>query len=171
MKKERIAMLLAGAGMLAAGLLQPARAAQTGDSMSVNFRGEFVIATSCTISNDHLINVAFGEVVISEVNGSNYSQPVPYTVDCKGAADSTPLNLTMSGTATGFDSAAVATSANGLGIQILANNRPMTLNTPKSTTLAGISSLTLTAVPVKDPAKTLTEGTFSATATLTASYQ
>lgn len=171
MRTERIALLLAAASMLTAGLLQTARAAQTGDSMSVNFRGEFVMVTACTVNNDQVIDVAFGQVGVSKVNGTNYRQPIPYTVDCKGAADSSPLSLTMSGTAAGYDDAAVTTSADGLGIRIEANGQPLTLNAPLETTLGALPSLKLTAVPVQDPIKTLAEGTFSATATLTASYQ
>ncbi|WP_235470133.1 fimbrial protein [Franconibacter pulveris] len=117
MRTERIALLLAAASMLTAGLLQTARAAQTGDSMSVNFRGEFIFATPCTVNNDQVIDVVFGQVGVNKVNGTNYRQTIPYTVDCQGASDSSPLSLTMSGTAAGYDDAAVTTSADGLGIR------------------------------------------------------
>lgn len=171
MRNECIAMLLAGTSILTSALLQTARAEQTGDSMSVNFRGEFILATPCTVNNDQVIDVAFGQVGVNKVNGTNYRQSIPYTVDCKGASDSSPLSLTMSGTAAGYDDAAVTTSADGLGIRIEANGQPLALNAPLETTLGALPSLKLTAVPVQDPVKTLAEGTFSATATLTASYQ
>ncbi|ALB69333.1 fimbrial protein [Cronobacter muytjensii] len=171
MRNECIAMLLAGSSILTSALLQTARAEQTGDTMSVNFRGEFVMATACTINNDQVIDVIFGQVGVNKVNGTNYRQIIPFTVDCQGSTDDSSLSLTMSGTATGYDDAAVTTSADGLGIRIEANGQPLALNTPLETTLGALPSLKLTAVPVQDPVKTLAEGTFSATATLTASYQ
>lgn len=171
MKKEKIVMLMTAGVMLAAGFQLSARAAQTGDSMSVNFQGEFVIATACTVNNDQIIDVTFGEVGVNKVNGNNYKQTIPYTVDCNGIKDSSSLSLTMSGTAESYDDAAISTSADGLGIRIEADGQPMTLNKPLSTTLEALQSLTLTAVPVQDPVKTLTAGTFNAVATLTANYQ
>ncbi|EOL9020294.1 fimbrial protein [Cronobacter dublinensis] len=171
MRTKDIVMLIAGVGMLNVVLLQTASASQTGDNVSVNFKGEFSIVTACTIKNDQIIDVAFGEVGVNKVDGVNYKQTIPYTVDCKGATDNSPLSLMMSGAAANYDDAAVTTSADGLGIRIEANGQPMSLNKPLSTTLGELQSLTLTAVPVKDPIKTLSEGIFSATATLTANYQ
>ncbi|WP_259567510.1 fimbrial protein [Enterobacter sichuanensis] len=146
-------------------------AAQTGDQVIFNFGGTFVVSTPCTISNDEVINIAFGNVGVDRVDGSHYAQPIPYNVDCHGAPDSSPLELTVTGTAESYDDTALVTSADGLGIQIQANGVPMKLNQALSTTLGSIPSLTLTAVPVKDPAKTLKEQPFTATATLTADYQ
>lgn len=147
------------------------RAEQTGDTLNINFEGHFTIATPCTVSDDKVMDISFGNVGVNKVNGTDFSRPIPYTVDCHGAPDSSPVNLKVSGTAVNFDNAAVLTSANGLGIQIQANGQPMKLNESLVTTLGGLQSVTLTAVPVKDPAVTLTEQTFTATATLTADYQ
>lgn len=153
-------------------LLNPVvQAEQTGDQVTYNFSGTFVISTPCTVSNDKVMDIAFGNVGIKRVDGVSYTQPIPYTVDCHGAPDDSPLNLTITGVATSFDPAAVMTNADGLGIQIQANGTPMQLNKAVSTTLGEVSSLSLTAVPVKDSAKELTEQAFNATATLTAEYQ
>ncbi|EOU9537985.1 fimbrial protein [Cronobacter dublinensis] len=171
MKIKNIVMLTAGFLLLNAGLLKSTSAAQTGDNVGVNFQGEFTLISACTIKNDQIIDVVFGEVGVNKVDGTNYKQIIPYTVDCKGATDTSPLSLMMSGTAENYDEAAVATSADGLGIRIEANGQPMPLNKPLNTTLGALQSLTLTAVPVSDPVKTLSEGLFSATATLTANYQ
>lgn len=171
MRTKYIVMLIAVFVMLNAGLLKPAGATQSGDNVSVNFQGEFTMATACTIKNDQVIDVAFGEVGVNKVDGTNYKQIIPYTVDCQGATDNSPLSLMMSGAAENYDEAAVTTSADGLGIRIEANGQPMPLNKPLNTTLGDLQSLTLTAVPVRDPVKTLSEGIFSATATLTANYQ
>ncbi|EOC1567568.1 fimbrial protein [Cronobacter dublinensis] len=157
--------------ILTTGLLHLAYAEQTGDNLSVTFQGTFIISTACTINNDQVIDVNFGNVGVNKVDGINYKQTIPYSIYCKGANDNSPVDLMMSGTAVSFDDAAVKTSVSGLGIQIQLNGQPMQLNKPFPTTLAAIQSLTLSGVPVKEAATVLTEQPFTAIATLTANYQ
>lgn len=157
--------------LLMAGVQLPASATQTGDSVVFNLHGIFQISSPCTVSNDQVMDIAFGNVGVNKVDGINYAKTIPYTVECHGAKDNAPLTLMVSGTAESFDSAAVTTSADGLGIQIQASGQPMKLNEPLSTTLSAVQSLELKAVPVKDPSKELSAQPFTATATLTASYQ
>lgn len=147
------------------------RAEQTGDSMIVNFQGKFILSTPCKINNDRVIDVTFGNVGVDKVNGTDYMQVIPYTVECNGVSDNSSLYLTMNGAATSFDGAAVASSADGLGIQIQANGQPLELNKPLNTTLGALASLKLTAVPVKEPTKILTAQPFTAVATLAVTYQ
>lgn len=152
-------------------LVSVAQAEQTGDSVTFDFQGRFLINTPCKVNNDQIMDITFGNVGVKKVDGVNFMQTIPYTVDCQGAQDSTLINLTVSGTATTYDDAALTTSAEGLGIEIQANGQAMKLNQPLKTTLSGLRTLILKAVPVKDPTKELTAQTFSATATLTAEYQ
>ena len=63
----------------------------------------------------------------------------------------------------------VASSVSGLGIKILRNGVPFTLNTPLLINPA--SPPVLEAVPIKSAASTLSPGSFSASATLLAYYQ
>ncbi|MGL4429830.1 MAG: fimbrial protein [Silvania sp.] len=163
--------LLKVSGLLALAFVPGLQAVQTGDVVTYNFTGTFVVSTPCTINNDQVMTIPFGNVGVKKVNGVDYMQPIPYTVDCHGAPDNSPLNLMVSGVATSYDNAAVPTSAEGLGIRIEANGQPMPLNKALSTTLGSVSLMTLTAVPVKDPSKELTEQPFTAVATLTAEYQ
>lgn len=146
-------------------------AAQTGDSESVEFHGRFIFSAPCTVSNDKIINVQFSNVGVNKVDGVNYLQPIPFTVECNGASTGASVKLTVVGTASDFDFAAVKTNADGLSIRIQADGQPVTLNEPILTTLDRVPSLVLTAVPVKDPAKTLSAQMFTATATLMAEYQ
>ena len=164
---KRIFHIVTLSGLLLTGMPQ---AAQVGDQMSVNFKGTFIITTPCTVSGDEVIDVSFGSISVGKVNGIDNKQDIPYTVDCHGAPDDSALNIQVSGVAEIFDDAAVTTSADGLGIQIQANGVPMKLNQPLKTTLGGLQSLVLSAVPVKDPNKVLSEQTFTAVATLTADY-
>ena len=144
---KRILHIVTLSGLLLTGT---PHAAQVGDQMSVNFKGTFIITTPCTVSGDEVIDVSFGSISVGKVNGIDNKQE--------------------SGVAEIFDDAAVTTSADGLGIQIQANGVPMKLNQPLKTTLGGLQSLVLSAVPVKDPNKVLSEQTFTAVATLTADY-
>ncbi|ELY3543081.1 fimbrial protein [Cronobacter turicensis] len=158
-------------GLILSATAQTSLAEQTGDSMNITFQGKYIISTPCTVSNDKVMDISFGNISINGVNGVDHGQPIPYSVDCHGAPDDSPLSLMVTGSVQSFDDAAVVTSADGLGLQIQANGQSMKLNKPLNTTLGALQSLTLMAVPVKDPAKTLTEQPFTATATLTAQYQ
>ncbi|ELY2794286.1 fimbrial protein [Cronobacter dublinensis] len=157
--------------ILATTIVNSSYAEQTGDNVVVNFEGIFIISTTCTVDNDQVIDVNFGDVGVNKVDGNNYKQAIPYSIDCKGANDNSPVDLMMSGTAVSFDNAAVKTSVSGLGIQIQLNGQPMQLNKPFHTTLAAVQSLSMSGVPVKEAATVLTEQPFTATATLTANYQ
>ncbi|HCB2208720.1 TPA: fimbrial protein [Citrobacter farmeri] len=147
------------------------QATQSGDTMDVTFQGHFLLSAPCTISSDDVIEIAFGNVDVNKVDGVNYVQPIPWTIDCHGAPADAALKLKISGTVTPFENTALTTSVTGLGIQILANGQGMKINEPLETTLSEAQSIALTAVPVKDPLTTLTTQAFSAVATLTAEYQ
>jgi type 1 fimbria pilin len=148
-----------------------AMATQTGDSVTYNFTGTFMVSTPCTVNNDQAMDVSFGNVGVNRVDGVAYSKAVPYQVDCHGASDNTAVVLTINGTRTGWDDAAVTSTATGLGIELQLDGKPLPLNQPFSTTLGALPSLTLTAVPVKDPAATLTAEAFTATATILTEMQ
>ncbi|MND56852.1 hypothetical protein D3C80_479690 [compost metagenome] len=169
--KSKKAAALSALGLMLLAVISTGRAEQTGDSLNISFQGTFILSSPCTVSNDEVIDVSFGNIRVNGVNGKDNTQVIPYSVDCHGAPDDSPLQLTIIGTEESYDDAALTTSADGLGLQIQANGQAMRLNKPLSTTLGELSSLTLTAVPVKDTAKTLTEQPFTATATLIAQYQ
>lgn len=139
-------------------------------AVDVQFSGTLQEPPPCEINNGNLIDVDFGSKVgIGQVNGVNYKQGVAYTITCAPGAPAWSLGLSFNGTETAFDSAAVQTDKNGLGIRLLQNGAPFTMNT-RMPINAGAPPI-LEAVPVKDPAVTLTDGVFEATATLLADYQ
>lgn len=148
---------------------QSGLSSQTGDTKSFDFRGTFFIQTPCEVNNDKVIDIAFGNVGINKVNGSNYSQSIPYTVTCNGISDGDSLHLTVVANQASYDQSTIVTSADGLGIQLLQNGQPMKINEPLDVSLDAMPELT--AVPVKDPTKVLAEQTFNAAATLKADYE
>lgn len=146
----------------------PVGAAQKGDSVMVMFTG-VLKRKPCQISNDQPISVHFGKMGVHKVDGTNYRQPIPYTLKCDEDEPGLILNLTVRGNFVGYDIAALATSARGLGIHIEQNGELMPINKPLPISYS--NPPTLTAVPVQLPGGELPEGDFRATATLMAEYE
>lgn len=143
-------------------------ASTAADNMS--FHGTLV-APPCTISKGQTIEVAFGDDLgVSKIDGNNYKQPVNYTVDCDTGYSANNLSIIVDSThPASFDNSAVSTNKTGLGIRILVDGvagvfaKPVALNDPTSPPK-------IEAVPVQDPAVTLTAGAFDATMTLRVDY-
>ncbi|WP_447907996.1 fimbrial protein [Serratia fonticola] len=139
-------------------------------AVDVLFSGTLQEPPPCEINNGNLIDVDFGNKVgISRINGVNYKQRLAYTITCAPGSPALSLGLSFNGAETSFDSAAVKTDKNGLGVRLLHDGTPFTMNTRLPINAA--SPPILEAVPVRDPAVTLTDGAFDATATLLADYQ
>jgi type 1 fimbria pilin len=153
-------------GLLAAGLL----AGQVQAEENMQFHGTLIEPPPCTINDGGEVEVDFGNRVgVTKVDGNNYLQPVNYQISCQPGAGSWKMTLTVIGTATTYDAAALESNATDLGIRLLQNGKPFTLNKPLAVTLG--SPPRLEAVPVKRAGASLTEGLFEATATLLAVYQ
>ncbi|VXC36297.1 fimbrial protein [Pseudomonas sp. 8O] len=141
--------------------------ATSSQAVQVNFSGGLIESVPCTISGGQLLQLDFGNaVIIRNLNGVNYSKPINYQITC---ADVGTVHLTLKGTETSFDDAAIQTNVVGLGIRVNRGGVPFTLNTPIVVDPA--SPPVLEAVPVADPANTPATGVFNATATLMADYQ
>ncbi|CAI1889905.1 MULTISPECIES: fimbrial protein [Serratia] len=137
---------------------------------NMTFSGTLVEPPPCTINNGERIDIDFGERVgVSKVDGVNYLQPVNYRITCSPGTGNWGMTLTLIGTKTGYDNAAVATNVEALGIQLRQAGKPFELNKPLTINLN--NPPVLEAVPVKQPGVTLKEGAFEATATLQAVYQ
>ncbi|WP_149013628.1 fimbrial protein, partial [Escherichia coli] len=83
--------------------------------------------------------------------------------------DAWEMTLSWTGSQTSYDNAAIETNVTGLGIELQQNGQPFTLGTPLKINLS--TPPTLQAVPVKASDASLSEGTFSAWATLQVDYQ
>lgn len=79
------------------------------------------------------------------------------------------MTLTWTGTQTSYNNAAIQTDVTGLGIELQQNGQAFKLNTPLNVTPG--SPPKLKAVPVKATDAMLTDGNFSAYATLQVDYQ
>lgn len=140
---------------------------QTGDTLNVKIHGTLK-RIPCVINNDKTIAIEFGNVGVNKVDGVNYKQPIDYTLECEDRDETASLHMTLRGVQASYNTGAVNTNIPGLGIEILQNGSPVTIN--KSFVIDFNSPPRLEAVPVSSGA-TLSEGAFSATATLLAEYE
>lgn len=146
----------------------PALAVATGDSRDIAFHGTLKIHP-CHINNDRDLSIHFDNVGIHKVDGQRYKQTIGYQLVCDDIDPSWRLTMIVKGSAASFDASALSTNATGLGIQIRQNGQPFEIN--KALDITYQNPPTLEAVPVKDPnVSELSEGAFSATATLLAEY-
>ncbi|MCV1611423.1 fimbrial protein [Escherichia coli] len=144
--------------------------AQAADS-DITFHGTLVSPPACAISDGKTVEVEFRDVIIDNINGNNFHQNVPYTITCDPDVrdDAWEMTLSWTGSQTSYDNAAIETNVTGLGIELQQNGQPFTLGTPLK--INPSTPPTLQAVPVKASDASLSEGTFSAWATLQVDYQ
>lgn len=126
----------------------------------------------CVINDNKTIEVAFGEVMTTRVNGSNYKMPVDYSLSCSGQSNNA-MKLQVQGNGAAFDGKVLKTAEKtGLGIQLLqgsGGNTRLAVNSWLNFTYPNKPELW--AVPVKQSGVTLSGGVFTAAATLKVAYQ
>ncbi|HCU0429594.1 TPA: fimbrial protein [Serratia marcescens] len=137
----------------------------------MTFRGTLIAPPACTIDDDNQVDVNFGDRVgINKVDGVNYRQELNYQIHCENSSSGTwAMKLSLLGSPAGFDSNALVTNKDDLGIRIYQNDKPFTPGSELAINLT--SPPRLEAVPVKRGGSTLTEGVFEAWATLRADYR
>lgn len=136
----------------------------------VTFHGTLVSPPACTISDGKTIEVEFRNVIIDNINGDNFRQmrltPSHVTPMCATTPGDEPDST---GSQTPYDDSAIETDVSGLGIELQQNGQPFKLGTPLK--IDPSTPPTLQAVPVKANDAALSDGTFSAYATLQVDYQ
>lgn len=137
---------------------------------NMKMHGTLVEPPACTVSGGKEIDVDFGKAVgVNKVDGTNYLQAISYQVTCLPGAGSWSLGLRVTGSVSGFDTAALQTDVTDLGIKLLQAGKAWPIN--QRLVVDAKALPLLQAVPVKKPGMKLKEGAFNATATLLADYQ
>ena len=161
---------LARAPLAGALLAVLASAGSHAEQPNMRFNGYLVAPPPCTVSdNGRRIEVAFKQNInTSKIDGDNYKQIVRPGMNRPGIT--WRMKLTVRGTATKFEPAAVQSSVPDLGIKLILNNYPdFVLNTAQEIKLdASQSPPTLEAVPVKLAGSRLPLKEFTASALLIA---
>ncbi|MDA6474867.1 fimbrial protein [Escherichia coli] len=130
------------------------------------FRGPVYI-----VSENKTIEIAFNEVIISDISGDNYKREVPYSVECDSENTDTgiQMKLTWTGVETDFNDSAVETDVVGLGVELQQNGQRFQQG--KAINISKTNLPKLHAVLVKKSGAVLSEGAFEAYATLQVDYQ
>ena len=137
-------------------------------SATVTVKVTVVAPPPCVINDDRPIDVEFGDVMTSRVDGYNYKMPVNYTLSCTGGT-SNAMKLQVKGTGAAFDTTLLQTNKAKLGIELRQGDSKLAVNDWLNFTFPNKPELW--AVPVKQSGATLTGGEFSAGATMTVAYQ
>ncbi len=135
---------------------------------TVTVKVTVVAPPPCVINGDRPIEVDFGEVMTTRVDGSSYRVPVDYSLSCSGQSKNA-MKLQVLGTGAAFDAAVLRTNKTGLGIQLQQGDSKLTLNSWLNFTYPNTPELW--AVPVKQSGAALSGGEFTAGATMKVAYQ
>ncbi|WP_420900450.1 fimbrial protein [Escherichia coli] len=117
--------------------------------------------------------VEFGQVIIKQIDGSNYRQEAGYTLDCSGRL-SDELRMQLKGTTTAINGETVlSTGIDGFGIRIenAADNSLFTIGENNWTSFEYNQLPKLNAVPVKQSGVQLMASEFNASMTMVVDYQ
>lgn len=126
-------------------------------------------APPCEINDNKLIEVNFGNDVLTTLVDGNYKKmQVPYTVQCPPGAPSA-MNIRIEGTGAAFNHDVLTTNITDFGIAISSNGTALPINSSKGFTYPDWPKIE--AVPVKRPGATLSGGVFSAGAVMKVEYR
>ncbi|MGY3307068.1 type 1 fimbria pilin [Pantoea ananatis] len=134
---------------------------------TVTVKVTVVAPPPCVINDDRPVEVEFGDVMTTRVDGSNYRRPVNYTLSCTSTSNA--MKLQVKGNGAAFDVTVLQTNKAGLGIKLLQGDSKLAINSWLNFTYPNKPELW--AVPVKQAGATLTGGEFSAGATMAVDYQ
>ncbi len=134
----------------------------------LSIQGTILLPPPCVINGEKPISITFNEVLTTRVDGKNYRQQVPYTLQCN-AASSNALRMMITGGDAGFGNGALRTDIDDLGINLEADSSAFPVNTWLIFYLP--EQPKLFAVPIKRPGSTLSARPFNAAATMVVDYQ
>lgn len=152
-------------------------------SADASFSGTLISNPPCDVYGDNdPIQIDFGEVGITRIDGVNYAEPLNLTITCgSNLGNNVALVLKYIGVdATSFNTQALQTNRRGLGILLSHDGTVIPpifpsesgSGLPITMSSNGQKSLSFMAVPVKDPDPDtgLLEGAFSAMASMEIQY-
>lgn len=133
------------------------------------------VPDKCVVNEGQLINVEFGEIGGSNLNGASYPQSIPVRFQCEGGSfeDGTlNIKLAVSGTPAPFSNNAFKTDKTDLGIEIKHNGQLVIPNEFYPVPNIGNGgSWNLVAAPLANGGKEIAEGEFNASATIVAAFE
>lgn len=137
-------------------------------SAVVTVKVTVVAPPPCIINDNKPIEVDFGDIMTTRVNGENYKMPVDYSWSCSGMI-SNEIKLRFDGVGASFDKSVLRTNTTGLGISLLVDGNKLPLNSWRTFTYPRKPEVF--AIPVKQSGVSLKGGAFTASATMSIDYQ
>lgn len=134
----------------------------------VNVTGSIYAAIPCIIQGNNTINVPFGDVQTTRIDGTYKTVDIVYGLNCSNASTNA-LRMRIHGNEAGFDGALAVPSHPNLGIAFKRDDIAVGVN--QWFDFNAQKPPVLQAVPVKRQGGTLQAGTFSAGATLVVDYR
>lgn len=139
------------------------------EAADMQFKGKLIEPPSCQVNAGQDINIYFEKVGINKVDGNNYRKEINIPMDC---ISTNPWSLNLAITTNSpaiFSPGTVQSNIDGLGIQILIDGNPIAFN--RNFVINPEAPPKIEVVPLRENGVTLTEGKFTASATLTIQYQ
>lgn len=131
-----------------------------------------VTPPECLLNNNNQESVHFGDILLTRIDGTNYTRSVPLALNCTALAKD-GLRLTLQGDITTFNSSgALKTDNPKLGIAFYVNGTRQAMNQPFNVNYATLPTLDM--APVKSSTASYNDtdgGYFTALATLKVDYQ
>ncbi|NIG46428.1 fimbrial protein [Enterobacter sp. Acro-832] len=150
--------------------IQPLRA---DDPKNLEMKGTLITPPPCNLNGGNTVHVSFGDKVgIRKVASGVYRQPVLLDLECEDNNLAWQMTLAYTGTPASFDTdnATVVTAQQAaLGVKIYADGQPLPID--KVLRISGDSLPQLEAVLVQKPDIELSEGEFTARASLMVAYE
>lgn len=144
-----------------------------GKADNMQFTGTLLERPLCTISDKGgRMDVRFGNIAITRVDGEHYRRVIPYQINCPGANPNTlwRMRLTLKGSHTDFEPKVVQSSVPDLGIKVLLGGTALTPDEPRLIEISPSAMPLLEAVPVKRAGSELPSIAFTASALLLAEF-
>lgn len=128
-----------------------------------------VVAPPCEVNNNNLIEVNFGnDVMTTRVDGEYKKMPIVYSVQCQGEAAGA-ARIRIEGDSAVFDAGVLNTNKTDFGIELLNGGKRLPINSWLNFSYPSLPKLE--AVPVKRGGARLSGGAFSAGATMKVEYR
>lgn len=149
-------------------ILPSAAARATPGIVYVTIRGVILAPPPCIINGGQKIDIDFGEIMSTRIDGIAYKKPVNYTIACE-KMPSQAMKMSVEGNPASFDSQSLATNIDGLGVAVILDGSKLPIG--KIVNFEYPNAPQFSVVPVRDMTKTLKGDDFEATATLLIAYQ
>ncbi|MGA4650074.1 fimbrial protein [Citrobacter portucalensis] len=143
------------------------------DAKNLSLQGTLITPPACSLNGDNTVYVPFGDKLSTrKVADGIYRKPVVLDLKCEENTHAWQLTLSYSGAPATFDpdgASVVSAQQEDLGVKLYANHLPLALD--KVLKISGTTLPELEAVLVQRPGSELSEGDFTARATLRVAYE